>query len=150
MQSTGLSVKSFQIGTEFETMPGMHWRVTDVGQRTIVAIRVDRGVLFEMDGTKPDGMPNFKTLNYTREEAAEQGLFDGPPYGAGEQVFDELSIELSITILDNAWADVDPLLRQGKNISAIKQYMQRFRCTLPMAKANVEQRIAVLFPPKEK
>jgi hypothetical protein len=53
----------FTIGMEFATAAGK-WRVTDVGTRTIVAIKVD-----------PQG--------------ERDGWLDGPPYAVAEVVFDE-------------------------------------------------------------
>lgn len=52
----------FQIGTEFLTEAG-RWRCTDVGTRTIAAIRLDR-----------DHDPSW---------------YAGPPYAIAEHVFDE-------------------------------------------------------------
>lgn len=63
------------LGSEFRTEAG-RFRVTDLGTRTIVAIRVDRVEL--NDGKVLDG------------DAAEAlGWFNGPSYAVAEQVFDE-------------------------------------------------------------
>jgi hypothetical protein len=56
----------FSIGCEFATAAG-RWRCTDVGTRTIVAIRLDL-----------DDDPSW---------------YDGPPYAVLEAVFDEDDIE---------------------------------------------------------
>jgi hypothetical protein len=72
----------FQIGCEFTTLSG-RWRCTDVGTRTIVAIRTD---LIETR-TIIDGHPVRRYL--TREEAELEGWFNGPPYVLSEVVFDE-------------------------------------------------------------
>jgi hypothetical protein len=56
----------FRVGREFLTGSG-RWRCTDVGTRTIAAIRLDR-----------DDDPSW---------------YDGPPYAVVEDVFDEYGIE---------------------------------------------------------
>lgn len=71
----------FKIGTIFRCGDGV-WRCTDVGTRTIVAIRIDRVRVGSTDPAK-DGM----TLGYL--EASAQGWFKGPPYGVAELSFDE-------------------------------------------------------------
>jgi hypothetical protein len=62
----GMKHSDFTIGCEFVTATG-RWRCTDVGTRTIVAIKLDK---------KDD--PSW---------------YDGPPYGVLEQVFDEYDME---------------------------------------------------------
>lgn len=63
------------IGSEFRTEAGQ-FRVTDIGSRTIVAIRVDRVTL-------SDG----KVLD--RAAAEREGWFNGPSFAVAEIVFDE-------------------------------------------------------------
>lgn len=63
------------IGSEFRTEGGQ-FRVTDIGTRTIVAIRIDRVTL--NDGTVLD-----------REAAERDGWFRGPSYAVAEIVMDE-------------------------------------------------------------
>jgi hypothetical protein len=60
---------------------GRLWRCTDIGSRTIIAIRIDQ---VEVDGSRPELR---RTLN--RAEAEAEGWFDGPPYAVAEIVFDE-------------------------------------------------------------
>ncbi len=72
----------FQIGREFTT-PAGRWRCTDIGTRTIIAIRID---LVETR-TIVDGHPVRRYL--TQEEAELEGWFNGPPYVLAEVVFDE-------------------------------------------------------------
>jgi hypothetical protein len=72
----------FQISCEFTTLVG-RWRCTDIGTRTIVAIRID---LVETR-TILDGRPVRRYL--TQEEAELEGWFNGPPYALAEVVFDE-------------------------------------------------------------
>ena len=60
-ETCGMQHADFQIGMEFLTVTG-HWRVTDIGTRTVIAIKIDQ--------TDP--------RNY-----------NGPPYSIVESVFDE-------------------------------------------------------------
>jgi hypothetical protein len=60
------------------------WRCTDIGTRTIVAIRID---LVEVGGSPPPR----RTLS--RAEAEAEGWLNGPPYAVAESVFDENDIE---------------------------------------------------------
>jgi antitoxin ParD1/3/4 len=62
---TGMKHADFQIGTEFLTATG-RWRVTDVGTRTVIAIKLD-----ESDARN----------------------YNGPPYSIVEDVFDEYDFE---------------------------------------------------------
>jgi hypothetical protein len=62
----GMKHSDFSIGCEFLTATG-RWRCTDVGTRTIAAIKL------EYDG--------------------DPGAYNGPPYGIVEHVFDEDGIE---------------------------------------------------------
>ncbi|WP_413993080.1 hypothetical protein ACMDCR_13825 [Labrys okinawensis] len=69
----------FTIGLEFYTEAGK-WRCTDVGTRTISAIRLDK--VSTSDG---------HTL--AQADAEAEGWFDGPPYAAAEECFDEHDFE---------------------------------------------------------
>ena len=60
-----MRLTDFGVGREFFTAAGK-WRCTDVGTRTVVAMRVDR-----LDGS----------------------WYNGPPYAVEEVVFDENDIE---------------------------------------------------------
>lgn len=68
----------FSIGMTF-WCGGAKWRCTDVGTRTINAIRLDR---VEATGGVEDRV-------LSEEEATAQGWFNGPPYAVAESVFDE-------------------------------------------------------------
>lgn len=70
----------FKIGEIF-WCGGRQWRCTDIGTRTIIAIRTD-GV--DVEGTSPE-LP--RTLGQAEAEAG--GWFNGPPYAVTESVFDE-------------------------------------------------------------
>lgn len=62
----GMKHSDFKIGSEFLTETG-RWRCTDVGKRTITAIKLDH-----------DDDPSW---------------YNGPPYAVVEHVFDEYDIE---------------------------------------------------------
>ncbi len=72
--------KDFQIGQEFWSAERLY-RCTDVGTRTIVAIRIDQ---VKVAGTSPE---LHRTLD--RKTAEVDGWFNGPPYPVPETVFDE-------------------------------------------------------------
>ena len=76
--------EEFRIGGTFWC--GDHeWRCTDIGARTIVAIRIDSVTI---GGDKPE---LHRTLDRAAAEA--EGWFNGPPYAVAEEVFDEHDIE---------------------------------------------------------
>ena len=60
---------------------GRQWRCTDIGTRTVIAIRIDS---VDVGSNIPELR---RTLN--RHEAENQGWFSGPPYAVAESVFDE-------------------------------------------------------------
>ena len=70
----------FTIGGTF-WCSGQQWRCTDIGRRTIIAIRIDR---VSVGSTNPELR---RTLS--RAEAEAEGWFKGPPYACAETVFDE-------------------------------------------------------------
>ncbi len=74
----------FRIGEEF-WCGGRQWRCTDIGTRTIVAIRIDR---VEVGSSAPE-----RRRILSRAEAEAKGWFNGPPYAVAESVFDEDDIE---------------------------------------------------------
>ncbi len=74
----------FRIGETF-WCSGREWRCTDIGRRTIFAIRIDS---VEAGSNAPDPC---RTLG--RHEAEAEGWFNGPPYAVAEIVFDEDSLE---------------------------------------------------------
>jgi hypothetical protein len=73
----------FRIGETF-WCGGRQWRCTDIGTRSIVAIRIDEA---EVSGTNP---ALCRTLN--RGEAESEGWFNGPSYAVAETVFDEYDL----------------------------------------------------------
>ena len=64
---------------------GGQWRCTDIGTRTIVAIRIDR---VEVESGAPE-----RRCMLSRAEAEAEGWFNGPPYAVAESVFDEYDME---------------------------------------------------------
>ena len=75
--------EEFGIGGTFRC-GDREWRCTDIGTRTIVAIRID-GV------TVAGSKPQHRSLDRAGAEA--EGWFNGPPYAVAEEVFDEYDIE---------------------------------------------------------
>jgi hypothetical protein len=71
---------SFSVGTEFRCGEGL-WRVTDIGSRTIVAIRIDH---VKVSSNQPE-----LCCTLSREQAERVGWFNGPPYALAEHVFNE-------------------------------------------------------------
>lgn len=76
--------REFKIGGTFWCSGGQ-WRCTDIGSRTIIAIRIDS---VTVAGT---ALERRRLLS--RAEAEAQGWFNGPPYAVAESVFDENDIE---------------------------------------------------------
>jgi hypothetical protein len=74
----------FSIGETFRCGDGMR-RCTDIGTRTIIAIRIDR---VEVESTDP---ARCGTLSHPEAEAA--GWFKGPPSAIAESVFDEYDVQ---------------------------------------------------------
>ncbi|WEJ11736.1 hypothetical protein [Sinorhizobium prairiense] len=72
----------FHIGLDFWCGKG-RWRCTDVGTRTVVAIRLDQFKTTAVDA----GKAILESLTYEQANAA--GWFIGPPYAVAELVFDE-------------------------------------------------------------
>jgi hypothetical protein len=75
--------EDFRIGLEFY-MGGARWRVSDIGTRCVVAIKLDGCQIVRRHD---DGTESRRRL--TRRQANEQKYFSGPPYGVAEQVIDE-------------------------------------------------------------
>lgn len=73
----------FKIGGTFRCGARL-WRCTDIGTRTIVAIRIDRVEV----GDFPTG---HRTLSGAEAEA--ERWFKGPPYAVAESVFDENDLD---------------------------------------------------------
>ncbi|RVE81622.1 hypothetical protein [Sinorhizobium meliloti] len=76
----------FHIGLDFWCDKG-RWRCTDVGTRTVVAIRIDQVTTTTVDASET----THDTLTYEQANAA--GWFIGPPYAVAELVFGENDLE---------------------------------------------------------
>ena len=75
-----MQLSEFTIGGTFWCSE-RQWRCTDLGTRTVIAIRIDSVEVYS---------PNpalHRTLNQAEAEA--DGWFNGPPYAVAESVFDE-------------------------------------------------------------
>lgn len=70
----------FTLGSTF-WCSGRQWRCTDIGARTIIAIRIDS---VTVDSTDPARRQMLR-----RAEAEAEGFFNGPPYAVAEVVFHE-------------------------------------------------------------
>ena len=84
MTTANMEHSEFKIGGTF-WCSGRQWRCTDVGARTIVAIRIDS---VEVRSDTPE---RHRTLSHAEAEA--EGWFNGPPYAVAESVFDEFDLE---------------------------------------------------------
>jgi len=83
MTATGplpMEHSDFVIGGTF-WCGGRTWRCTDIGTRTVVAIRIDS---VNVGSNAPELR---RTLSNSEAEA--EGWFNGPPYAVAEVVFDE-------------------------------------------------------------
>jgi hypothetical protein len=88
----GMQFSDFRLGMEFLTKGRdgpSRWRVTDLGSRTVIAIRVEPVEIATHDANTGETTP--RTL--TKAEAEADGWFVGPPYAVAEMVFDEEDIE---------------------------------------------------------
>ena len=75
-----LDRSSLTIGDTF-WCGGRQWCCTDIGTRTLIAIRINA---VNVDGTDPASRRSL-----TQAEAEAEGWFNGPPYVVAEVVFDE-------------------------------------------------------------
>lgn len=78
-----MMLSDFKIGTQFRCGEKLYL-CTDVGTRTVVAIRIDR---VETHGRTPDGGILQRVLTF--DTAQSEGWFSGPPYAVAETVFSE-------------------------------------------------------------
>jgi hypothetical protein len=78
-----MTLDDFKIGTLFDCSE-KRYLCTDIGTRTVVAIRIDR---IEKSTHNSDGTVSHEILNF--EVAQSEGWFSGPPYAVSEIVFDE-------------------------------------------------------------
>jgi len=76
--------EEFRIGGTF-WYGGGQWRCTDIGTRTIVAMRIDRVEV-------GSGAPERRRI-LSRTEAEAEGWFNGSPYAIAESVFDEYDMD---------------------------------------------------------
>lgn len=80
-----MNLTDFRIGCEFTTAEGSRrWRCTDIGTRTVAAIRIDEVEMATLEPGKP-----VATRIVPGAEAEAAGYFIGPPYKVAEHLFDE-------------------------------------------------------------
>jgi len=72
--------EDFSIGLEFYTTTGK-WRCTDVGTRTIAAIRIDQVTVVSYNNETKERSERIVT--------DDPSWFNGSPYAVAESVFDE-------------------------------------------------------------
>ncbi|MDR3440585.1 hypothetical protein [Telmatospirillum sp.] len=72
------------------------WRCTDIGTRTIIAMRIDCVQVADSTG-------GLKRLS--RGDAKADGWFNGPPYAVAEVVFDEYDLEVCTLAASDGGAD---------------------------------------------
>lgn len=80
-----MDLTEFRIGGEFTTAEGRRrWRCTDVGTRTVAAIRIDEVEMARLEPGKP-----VVSRTVPGAVAEAEGYFIGPPYKVAEHLFDE-------------------------------------------------------------
>lgn len=89
LHTQSMTPKDFHIGLEF-WCGGKRWRCTDVGSRVVVAISLEE---HEVVSSERDPSDPTKRIE-RRFMSSDPTLFDGPPYGIVEHVFDEDSLEI--------------------------------------------------------
>jgi hypothetical protein len=94
----------FAIGRAFATGHSL-WRCTDVGTRTVVAIRLDSAetVSVEVRGGRC-GPETRKVIDPRRDP----GWLSGPPYAVAETVFDEYDFPACMLVTDEDVAGWTP------------------------------------------
>jgi hypothetical protein len=94
-----VKLDDFHIGREFWTETGP-WRCTDVGARTICAIKLGPVDIVGIDGEGTE----------RRRRENDPKLLEGPPYGVGENVFDEFEglcpSEEALKKGENTWCEI--------------------------------------------
>jgi hypothetical protein len=88
----------FTIGGTFRCGDGER-RCTNIGTRTIVAIRIDS---VRVGGKEARAAPHLD-----RAAAEAEGWFNGPPYAVAEYVFDECDIESCSLITEESGSRQD-------------------------------------------
>ncbi|WP_198383001.1 hypothetical protein [Roseomonas sp. KE2513] len=94
---------AFQIGTTFSTGPAL-WRCTDVGTRTLVAVRIDKVITLRPLGESQ----TWATDQDAADPRKLPGWLNGPPYALAEFCFDEGDIDAVEIVLREKVAVWDP------------------------------------------
>src|SRR3954451_5459847 len=94
----------FVIGEAFTTGHGL-WRCTDVGTRTVVAIRIDSAEVVSVLG----GRETHSVVDPRRDPS----WLNGPPYALAETVCDEYDFAVLRPVAEEAVIGWTPERRQG-------------------------------------
>jgi len=98
--------KDFHIGHAFATAAAL-WRCTDIGTRTVIAVRLDRGEVCHND-KQADGSWRRWTETIDRRQPQHAAWLNGPPYACAELVFDEYDLEDCQPVAEDAIAAWQP------------------------------------------
>src|SRR3954449_11247006 len=94
----------FVIGQAFTTGHGL-WRCTDVGARTVIAIRIDAAEIVSVMG----GRETASIVDPRRDAS----WLNGPPYALAETVFDEYDFAALRLVAERDVMDWKPERHQG-------------------------------------
>jgi len=96
--------REFVVGQAFTTGHGL-WRCTDVGTRTVIAIRIDAAEVVAVLG----GRETQSVVDPRRDPS----WLNGPPYAVAEIVFDEYDFAALRPVAEEAVMGWEPERRQG-------------------------------------
>jgi hypothetical protein len=99
----------FAIGRAFTTGHGL-WRCTDVGTRTVVAIRIDQAEVVSVEMRAGRCGPETRSVVDPRRDPS---WLNGPPYALAEMVFDEYDFAALRPIAERDVMDWKPERHQG-------------------------------------
>jgi hypothetical protein len=92
------------IGRAFTTGYGL-WRCTNIGTRTVIAIRIDAAAVVAVLG----GRETQSVVDFRRDPS----WLNGPPYALAETVFDEYDFAALRPVAERDVTDWKPERRQG-------------------------------------
>ena len=81
----------FHIGMAFSLGTASLWRCTDIGGRTVIAVRLD-ALLKTVSSRRANG--GWKARTDRIDPRREKGWLSGPPYACAETVLDEFDLEV--------------------------------------------------------
>jgi hypothetical protein len=103
----GMEHSEFVIGRAYTTGHGL-WRCTDVGTRTIIAIRIDSAEIVSVLG----GQETQSIVDPRRDPS----WLNGPPYALAEIVFDEYDLPALRPVPEQSVLGWRPEPRQGLSL----------------------------------